>query len=83
MEHVIANLTSSYDDHPRPVVVVYQQMTVEQPEHDTTNLTLLDRIPFLSGRTLDPPSGAINRRVLAPFTVRVYESPEAGHGHQS
>lgn len=83
MERVIANLTVSYETRPRPVVVVYQQMTVEQPEHDTTNLTLLDRIPFLTGRTLGPPDGAIDRRVLVPFTVRVYESPEVDHSSQA
>ncbi len=76
MERVIANLTASYETRPRPVVVVYQQMTVEQPGHDTGNLALLDRVPFLTGRTLPLPRGAIDTRVLAPFTVRVYESTE-------
>lgn len=76
MERVIANLTASYETRPRPVVVVYQQMTVEEPGDETSNLALLDRVPFLTGRTLPLPAGAIDKRVLAPFTVRVYESPE-------
>jgi len=76
MERVIANLASSYAAKPRPVVLVYQQMTIEMPDHDTGNLALLDRVPFLVGRTLDHPRGAVDRRFLAPFTVRVYESPE-------
>ena len=73
---VIANLTASYERRRRPVVVVYQQMTVEFPAHRTSNLALLDAVPFLTGRTLSPPKGAINRRFLAPFTVRIYESAE-------
>jgi SAM-dependent methyltransferase len=77
MERVIANLTSSYERLPRPIVVVYQQMTVEQPEHATGNIALLDRVPFLTGRTLSRPTSPIDRRALAPFTVRIYESPEA------
>lgn len=77
MERVIANLTGSYERTPRPLVVLYQQMTVEHPAHRTRNLELLDAVPFLSGRTLASPTGAIDRRVLAPFTVRVYESTEA------
>ncbi|MDQ3671854.1 MAG: class I SAM-dependent methyltransferase [Actinomycetota bacterium] len=76
MERVLAKLASSYSTRPRPVVVVYQQMTVETPEHDTGNLALLDRVGFLEARTLDPPRGVIDRRILAPFTVRFYESSE-------
>ena len=51
-------------------------MTTEMPDHDTGNLALLDRVPFLVGRTLDHPRGAVDRRILAPFSVRVYESLE-------
>jgi hypothetical protein len=76
MVRFIANLTASYERRRRPVVVVYQQMTVEQPGHVTSNLALLDAVPFLTARTLAPPTGAIDRRLLAPFTVRVYESVE-------
>jgi hypothetical protein len=76
MERVLANLTATHERDPRPIVVLYQQMTVEHPAHRTRNLALLDRVPFLTGRTLAPPPGAIDRRMLAPFTVRVYESPE-------
>jgi hypothetical protein len=42
----------------------------------TSNLALLDAVPFLAGHTLTPPTGAIDRRLLAPFTVRIYESAE-------
>jgi SAM-dependent methyltransferase len=76
MRRVIAKLSSSYEARPRPIVVVYQQMTIEQPEHATSNLALLDDVPFLTGRTLARPDRWIDRRMVAPFTVRVYESPE-------
>lgn len=77
MERVIANIRSSYESRPRPVVLVYQQMIVEWPPwQQTKNLELLDDVWFLEGRTLDPPSGVIDRRVLKPFVARVYESPE-------
>lgn len=79
MERVIANLTESYERRPRPIVVVYHQMTIEDPEDVTGNFDLLDKVSFLEGRTLDPPKGLIDRRFLAPFTVRVYESPEVSH----
>jgi hypothetical protein len=76
MVRVIANLTASYKRRQRPVIVVYQQMTVERPGHVTNNLALLDAVPFLTGRTLAQPTGVIDRRLLAPFTVRIYESLE-------
>lgn len=77
MQRVIANLTASYEACPRPVVVVYQQMTLEDPAHRTRNLALLDSIPYLAGRTLEPPSGSVDRRLLAAHTVRIYASAEA------
>ncbi len=77
MERVIDNLESSYETDPRPLVLVYQQMIEEWPPWQATkNLELLNRVAFLAGRTLDPPSSAIDRRVLKQFIVRVYESPE-------
>lgn len=79
MVRVIENLTRSHEQRPRPVVVVYHQLTVEDPGDETGNLALLDEVPFLKGRTLEPPAGTIDRRFLAPFTARVYESPEVHH----
>lgn len=77
MERVIANLEASYEKRPRPVVVVYQQMLEEWPRwQQTKNLELLDGVSFLTGRTLAPPSGVIDRRLLRPFIARAYESPE-------
>jgi SAM-dependent methyltransferase len=76
MERVIANLTESYERRRRPIVVVYHQLTVEDPEDVTGNFGLLDDVPFLEGRTLAPPAGPVDRRFLAPFTVRIYESAE-------
>jgi SAM-dependent methyltransferase len=76
MVRVLANLTRSYESKPRPVVVVYQQMTVEGPRHRTRNLELLEGVPFLRGGTLAK-QGWLDRRMLRPFTVRVFRSPEA------
>ncbi len=79
MERVIGNLAASYGSEPRPIVLIYQQMIVEWPPwQQTKNLELLDSVPFLTGRTLDPLRGVVNRRVLKPFVVRMYESPEVG-----
>jgi SAM-dependent methyltransferase len=77
MEHVVDNLSASYAALPRPIVVVYEQMTEERPNRRTRNIELLDRVPFLADRTLPHRRGPIDRRVLRLFTVRVYESPEA------
>jgi SAM-dependent methyltransferase len=77
MQRVLANLARSYESHPRPVVVVYQQLTVEEDRHSTRNLVLLDDVPYLRGRSLER-RGLIDRRVLAPFTARLYESAEVG-----
>ncbi|OBK74406.1 class I SAM-dependent methyltransferase [Mycobacterium sp. 1274761.0] len=77
MRRVIANLTASYQAHPRPIIVIFQQMTDEDPAHRTDNLALLASVPYLTERTLELPSGAIDRRLLAPYTVRIYESVEA------
>jgi SAM-dependent methyltransferase len=79
MMRVIGNLTRSYEQRRRPIVVVYHQLTVEDPGDETGNLALLDEVPFLKGRTLEPPTGFIDRNMLARFTVRVYESAEVLH----
>ena len=76
MVRVIANLGRSYERRPRSLVVLYHQLTVEDAGDETGNLALLDKVPFLEGRTLEPPAGRIDRNLLAPFTVRIYESSE-------
>lgn len=78
MERVITNLAESYERQPRPIVVVYHQLTIEDPGDETGNLSLLDQVPFLQGRTLRAPAGMLDRKLLAPFTVRIYESTEVG-----
>ena len=74
MLRVIANLTASYERRRRPVIVVYFQMKEEQPGHATSNLGLLDAVPFLTGRTLR--HNVIDRILLGDLKVRIYESPE-------
>ena len=76
MAPVLANLSASYATTPRPIVAVYQQMRDEQPGHDTRNFELLDAVPFLHGHELAPPRSFVDRRVVRPFVVRIYESPE-------
>jgi hypothetical protein len=75
MVRVLANLTTSYRSSPRRVVVVYQQVAEEEARHSTRNLSLLDDVPFLRGRFLQH-QGLIDRRVFAPYVVRMYVSPE-------
>jgi predicted RNA methylase len=79
MERVVANLARAYERTPRPIVVVYQQLVHEN--HPTRNLELLDRMPFLSGRTLSRPPSIPDRWMLDAFLVRVYESPEIASRH--
>jgi predicted RNA methylase len=76
MARVLENLADAYDAGCSPLVVVYQQLTKEDARHSTRNIALLDELPFLTGRSLEP-RGWIERRVLAPYTVRIYASPEA------
>jgi SAM-dependent methyltransferase len=76
MKRVIANLAESYEQRPRPIAVVYHQLTVEDPGDETGNLALLDEVPFLKGRRLKPPASVIDRRLLSPFTAHVYETAE-------
>jgi hypothetical protein len=74
MTRVLRNLASSYEQQPRPIVVVYQQQVVEEPRHSTNNLGLLDQQPFLAGRTLR--YSILDRLLLKPYLVRIYTSPE-------
>ncbi|OBB04119.1 hypothetical protein A5662_11495 [Mycobacteriaceae bacterium 1482268.1] len=79
MKRAIANLTDSYTRRPRPLIVMYHQMTVEEDQDATGNIALLDAVPFLTGRTLEPATGLLDRRLLGWFTVRIYESAEIAH----
>lgn len=75
MERVIANLDASYRRRPRPVVVVYQQLRVE--DTPTRNVELLEKAaPFLTRRSLQP-RGAINRFLLEPWVIDYFTSSEA------
>jgi hypothetical protein len=76
MQSVLENLAASYGRRPRPLVVVYQQMTHEQPGHATRNLELLDSVEFLTPHRLPRPSGRLDRRMVSQFTVWIYESAE-------
>lgn len=76
LREVVANLARAYESQRPPIVVVYQQLTVEDEQHATTNLRILDDVPFLTGRTLVPRT-LLDRRLLADFTVRVLASSEA------
>lgn len=75
MTSVVANLGSSYHQRPRPIVVIYQQLRVEQPQHRTRNVELLRALPFLAHRPLQPRS-LLDRVVLRPFVVDLFESQE-------
>jgi hypothetical protein len=81
MASVLANLTASYARTPRPIVAVYQRMRQELPGRDLRNFDLLDAVPFLRGHELPAPRGFIDKRVVRPFVVRIYESPEASRPH--
>jgi predicted RNA methylase len=76
MRRVLENLESAYATGPAPIVVVYQQQAQEEERHRTANIELLDDTPFLQGRTIEP-RGWFDRRMLAAFTIRIYESEEA------
>ena len=75
MSTVVANLAASYEQQPRPIVLVYQQLVHEYPGHRTDNLALLDRTSFLEGQTLR--YRLRDRPFLSPFIVRIYVSTEA------
>jgi hypothetical protein len=76
MERVIANLSSSYEARRRPLVLVYQQLTIEDEPHRTRNIELLGGCPFLSGCILET-RGLYDRYALRAYTVALFRSPEA------
>jgi SAM-dependent methyltransferase len=76
MEQVISNLTRTYERVQRPLVVVYQQQTREDPQHDTSNLHLLAAVTFLEPRPIEP-TRVLDRVLLADYTIRAFETPEA------
>lgn len=79
MSSVVANLSASYQQHPRPMVVVYQQLQVEQPEHRTRNVDLLRALSFLAHRSVRPRT-PLDRMALRPFAVDLFESREVVRG---
>ena len=74
MAIVLQNLRASYEQSPRPVIVVYQQLVEEGAGTSTENLRLLDEERFLRGSTLR--YRLRDRPFLSPFVVRVYASAE-------
>lgn len=76
MRRVIGNLSASYERAPRPMILVYQQMKSEPPEHRTQNIALLEDVPFLRLSWLPEPKRLLDRRMLAAFQVALFESPE-------
>jgi SAM-dependent methyltransferase len=77
MTRVIENLTRSYAEHPRSIVVAYQQLRRE--DDPTSNLQLLEDVPFLQSRPAKL-TGFANHFLLAPFTVQLFESFDAAPG---
>jgi hypothetical protein len=75
MAAVLANLRSSYRRQPRPMIVVYQQLTAEEERHSTENLRLLDDQDFLSPRR--PRFSLLDRLRLSQYTIELHETPEA------
>ena len=74
---VAENIESSYRADPRPIVLLYQTMKVEDPgQGGRANLDRLDRsaelrpVPFHARRPLDA-------LALRPFLLRVYATAEA------
>lgn len=74
MRQVLANLEASYEQEPRPIVAVYQQVIHEGDATRTDNLGMLDDQPFLSGRTLR--FRLRDRPFLRSFVVRIHRTPE-------
>jgi hypothetical protein len=79
MTDVVANLSSSYEQRPRPIVVVYQQLRIEQPQHRTRNVDLLRALPFLAHRPVVPRE-LLDRMALRPFAIDLFESREVVSG---
>jgi SAM-dependent methyltransferase len=75
MARVLANLRRSYELRPRPLVLVYQQLTDEEERHSTGNLELLAEQDFLVPR--EPRFTLLERLRLAGYTVAVHETAEA------
>jgi hypothetical protein len=76
MRRVIENLTSSYDELPRPIVVVYQQACVE--DDPTRNVELLEALPFLDSHPIQ--RSFLDRLTLKSWRVDMFISREAAHG---
>ncbi len=71
MSRVIENLSSSYEELPRPVVVVYQQARVE--DDPTRNVELLQQLPFLDPRPVQ--RSILNRLLLRSWRVDLLATP--------
>ena len=76
MEQVVGNLSASYAQQPRAVIVVYAQQAIEDPRHTTYNVRLLDQQRFLHGRTLRSEKLS-DHPALRQYLVRIYYSREA------
>ena len=76
MRGVLANLTRSYSERRRPIVVVYQQLRIEDPPHATRNLDLLGDVQFLRGMECVPDT-LYSRLVNQQFRVCRFASDEA------
>lgn len=77
MARVIDNLTRSYQEHPRPLIVIYEQHRHEPPRTKYENVQLLASVPFLHHRSLEKTSLLDRAWLLSPFLVDIFESPEA------
>jgi hypothetical protein len=71
MSRVIDNLSSSYEELPRPIVVVYQQARVE--DDPTRNVELLQELPFLDPRPVE--RSIVNRLLLRSWRVDLFATP--------
>ena len=81
MSSVISRLSAGYAERPRPIVIVYQQQTVEEDRHRTRNIDLLAEVPYLSGRILA--YRGLDRWLLDSFAIALFESPEVSAGLRS
>ena len=78
MRQVLENLERSYEERPRPIVVVYQQLRTEPSRHATDNLALLADAAFLTRRRVVAPRPWRERLLLGGrYVVEVFESAEA------
>lgn len=74
MSRVIDNLAQSYAERLRPIIVVYQQARRE--DDATDNVARLAEASFLGHRPLLV-NGVVDRFLLRPWVVDIFESPEA------